>query len=116
KLILQMKSGITINIPLTEIEQIARPACLACSDFANDYSDISAGGLGSDDGYTTIMVRSTIGREVYSGALNKGYIENAGDEPLFQNNTDNKKIKKLIHEYAEKKYQRAQRHGTIKKN
>jgi len=116
KLILQMKSGITINIPLTEIEQIARPACLACSDFANDYSDISAGGLGSDDGYTTIMVRSTIGREVYSGALNKGYIENAGDEPLFQNNTDNKKIKKLIHEYAEKKHQRAQRHDTIKKS
>ncbi|MCF7918396.1 MAG: Coenzyme F420 hydrogenase/dehydrogenase, beta subunit C-terminal domain [Candidatus Cloacimonetes bacterium] len=108
KLILQMKSGITINIPLAEIAQIARPACLSCSDFSNDYSDISAGGLGSDDGYTTIVVRSTIGREVYSGALNQGYIENSGGGFLFQDGADNKKIQTLIHDFAEKKYQRSQ--------
>ena len=74
KLILHMKSGLKIQIPLEEVEQIAHDACLACSDFANDYADISAGGLGSDNGYTSIIVRNSIGKQVYSEALYKEYM------------------------------------------
>ncbi len=58
---LKLKSGITMHVPLEEIEEIARPACLACKLFANDFADISVGGLGSPDGFTTVMIRTING-------------------------------------------------------
>jgi coenzyme F420 hydrogenase subunit beta len=65
----------TIHVPLDELEEMARPACLACTDFANDYADISAGGLGSSDGYTTVLLRTAKGNRIYAEALSHGYIE-----------------------------------------
>ena len=74
-LIISMRDGMTIHVPFEEVDEIARPACLACTDFANDYADFSAGGLGSPAGYTTILVRTERGNQVYSDALRQGYIE-----------------------------------------
>jgi coenzyme F420 hydrogenase subunit beta len=65
----------TVHVPLDELEEIARPACLACSDFANEYADLSAGGLGSPDGYTTILLRTQAGNRIYGEALGHGYVE-----------------------------------------
>jgi coenzyme F420 hydrogenase subunit beta len=48
---------------------------MACPDFANEFADISAGGLGSPDGYTTVVVRTSLGQELYNGALQDGAIE-----------------------------------------
>jgi coenzyme F420 hydrogenase subunit beta len=73
--VLKMKSGITMHIPLDEVETIARPACLACEDFANVYSDIAVGGLGSPDGYTTTLIRTIGGKRVFTDAVRRGYIE-----------------------------------------
>jgi coenzyme F420 hydrogenase subunit beta len=50
------------------MDEFARPACLACSDFANEFADISCGGLGSPDGYTTVIVRTAAGEKLYNGA------------------------------------------------
>ena len=72
-ILLQKSEGPTFEaVPRYEI---ARTACLACTDFANDYADISAGGLGSPDGYTTILIRTENGSDVYSEALRQGYVE-----------------------------------------
>jgi len=65
----------TIHLPFEAIDEIARPACFACTDFANDYADISVGGLGSPDGYTTTVVRSLLGERIYNGARQRSYIE-----------------------------------------
>ncbi|MEN8208183.1 MAG: Coenzyme F420 hydrogenase/dehydrogenase, beta subunit C-terminal domain [Candidatus Fermentibacteria bacterium] len=73
--IFNMKSGIQIYIPMNEVEKIARPACLRCSHFANDFADISVGGLGSPDGYTTVMVRTIEGKKRFADALAGGSIE-----------------------------------------
>jgi coenzyme F420 hydrogenase subunit beta len=64
-----------IHISLEEVESLARPACLACSDFSNEYADISVGGLGSLDGYTTTITRSIKGEELFRTAIDEGYIE-----------------------------------------
>lgn len=64
-----------IHLPFETVDEIARPACFACPDFSNDYADISAGGLGSPDGYTTIILRTLIGEKLYNGAKQKKYIE-----------------------------------------
>jgi len=72
---LRMKSGVTIRIPFEEIEDIARPACLVCRDFANAFADLSVGGLGSPDGYTTVVIRTALARSVFSRAVTRGYVE-----------------------------------------
>jgi coenzyme F420 hydrogenase subunit beta len=73
-----------VPVPFDELDEVARPACLACVDFGNDYADLSAGGLGSPDGYTTILVRTPKGSRVYGEALRHGYIE----ELLYQDRTE----------------------------
>jgi coenzyme F420 hydrogenase subunit beta len=78
--IISLRDGVTrdgqaIHMPFDELEEMARPACLACTDFANDYADLSAGGLGSPSGYTTVLIRTPKGSRIYGEALRQGYIE-----------------------------------------
>lgn len=68
------ENGEVVHIPFEAVDDIARPACMACSDFACDYADISCGGLGSPDGYTTTIVRTGIGEKIYNGAKQEKYI------------------------------------------
>ncbi|MFW9968912.1 MAG: Coenzyme F420 hydrogenase/dehydrogenase, beta subunit C-terminal domain [Candidatus Odinarchaeota archaeon] len=63
-----------IHIPFNQLDDYMRPACRACNDFTNLYSDISFGGLGSPEKYTTVMTRTKKGEEVLSKALNSGVL------------------------------------------
>ncbi len=74
-LIISLSDGRTIHVPFEEVDELARPACLACTDFANHYCDLAAGGLGSPDGYTTLLIRTDKGGQVYREAMRRGYIE-----------------------------------------
>jgi len=74
-LILQLKDQKIINIDFLDLNDIARSACFACRDFSNVYADISFGGIGSPDGYTTSLIRTEKGEEIYNNALKKGYIQ-----------------------------------------
>ncbi len=65
----------TLHIPFDVMDEFARPACFACTDFANEYADISCGGVGSPDGYTTTILRSTAGEALYNRAKQSGVIE-----------------------------------------
>jgi len=65
----------TLHIPFDVMDEFARPACFACTDFANEYADISCGGVGSPDGYTTAVLRTTAGEALYNRAKRDGAIE-----------------------------------------
>lgn len=82
-LVIKLIDGQERHIEFDDLKDVARPACYACRDFSNVYSDISFGGLGSQDGYTTVIIRTKIGEGVYKKALNEGYIE----EPLEANSS-----------------------------
>lgn len=73
--ILTTTSGQVRHLPFEVVDHIARPACMACPDFANDFADISVGGLGSPDGYTTTVIRTGIGQKIYNGAKHDGLIK-----------------------------------------
>lgn len=73
--ILQTEDGKTVHLPFRAVDEIARSACFACPDFANDYADISCGGLGSPDGYTTSVIRTAIGEKIFNGAKQAHAIE-----------------------------------------
>ena len=70
-----LNDGKSVHIPFDAIHDFARPACLKCTEFASDFADISVGGLGSLDGYTTVLIRTDSGQSVYQSALRLGYIE-----------------------------------------
>ena len=78
-LILKLKNGKNLHVDLERMHGFVRSACLACRDFANDFSDISFGGLGSPDGWTTVVIRTDIGVSMYQEALRHGYIEELDD-------------------------------------
>ena len=58
-----------LHIPFTKLNDYMRGACNACNDFTNIYADISFGGLGSPDKYTTILSRSEKGRSIILKAI-----------------------------------------------
>ncbi|MHA1344472.1 MAG: Coenzyme F420 hydrogenase/dehydrogenase, beta subunit C-terminal domain, partial [Promethearchaeota archaeon] len=65
----------TIHIPFSHLNDYMRSACLACRDFTNIYADISFGGLGSPDKYTTVITRTKKGEKLFSEAMDSGVIK-----------------------------------------
>lgn len=106
--IITLSNGITIHIPLEEVDIVARPACLTCSDFANEYSDISVGGLGSLEGYTTTMIRTDKGMDIYRTALNQGYIEEVDYKNIDERNISKTKMLAKIISFSNRKKLRAE--------
>lgn len=73
---LEFKSKGELNkYPLSEIDEYRSTSCKYCTDMAAENSDISFGGIGSPDGYTTVLARSSIGYEVFNAAIRAGFIE-----------------------------------------
>jgi coenzyme F420 hydrogenase subunit beta len=73
--IITRRGGEQVHVPFEDIDEIARKACFACPDFSADFADISCGGLGSPEGYTTTVLRTTAGERIFNGAKNEKFIE-----------------------------------------
>ncbi len=103
-----LRDGATIHLPLEEAEEMARPACLACTEFANDYADIAVGGLGSPDGYATILIRTEKGNRVYDGALRQGYIEERRFHDAAELRSEQTRMVAQVVAFARRKQERAE--------
>jgi coenzyme F420 hydrogenase subunit beta len=64
-----------IHVPLKEVDAFVRNSCKQCDDFTAEYADISVGGIGCPEGYSTIVARTTKGLELLKNAEKAGYIE-----------------------------------------
>ncbi len=73
--IIKLKNGETFHIDLEDLDPIVRSSCKACTDFTNYGSDISVGGLGSPDGYTTTIVRTRAAQRLVNHAIHLGYLD-----------------------------------------
>ena len=92
-IIVETYDGREETIPITE--RLHRPGCDACLDFAAVDADISAGSIGSDEGYTTILTRTHTGEFYLHSALENGCAEGV---PLEST--------KLIETFAQRKYRK----------
>jgi coenzyme F420 hydrogenase subunit beta len=63
-----------ITIPLKELDATVRPGCRTCTDFAAVDADISAGAVGAPKGYTTLLVRTPIGKSFIERAVASGQL------------------------------------------
>jgi len=75
KFIAYVEDKEVMNVPLEEIKACARGPCHICLDFTSEHSDISVGAVGSPKGWSTVIVRTEVGEEIFKGACEAGYIE-----------------------------------------
>ena len=91
-------------IQLDKLDFMKRDACRFCADYSGEFADISFGGLGSAEGWTTVITRTSIGRSLFADALRAAIEEyNFKDNPDY--NTQQAEDKLL--EWSEKKKQKA---------
>nr|MBA3388375.1 Coenzyme F420 hydrogenase/dehydrogenase, beta subunit C-terminal domain [Rubrobacter sp.] len=74
KLIVQDHDGETIfEEPIKDFHGAALKGCDECADFLGHAADISVGSVGSEDGYSSVLVRSEEGRAAFESVREKLY-------------------------------------------
>jgi coenzyme F420 hydrogenase subunit beta len=61
--------------PVKDLDAIASSSCAYCTDLTGMNSDLSCGNIGSDDGWTTVLVRSKRGDKVLKAVIKEGLVE-----------------------------------------
>ena len=61
--------------PVQDLSHAAASSCSYCRDFACKNADLSCGNIGSDEGWTTVLVRTIHGEQVLQEAAAEGIIE-----------------------------------------
>jgi coenzyme F420 hydrogenase subunit beta len=69
KLEVHMNDGSSFVVPMSELESTVRPGCHYCLDLTGVYSDLSAGAVGSPAGFTSIIVRTGVGKVFLDSAV-----------------------------------------------
>ena len=95
----KLKNGTIEHFDLDDLEPIVRSGCLACTDFSNYSADLSFGGIGSPEGYTTAIVRNQAAQRLINLAIRQGYLEE----------TDSKNALEMIESMAKRKKSRGER-------
>lgn len=65
---IHLKNGEIRHIRLEELDFMKRHACRFCNDYASEFADISFGGIGAEEGWTTAVIRSSAGEAFFSDA------------------------------------------------
>jgi coenzyme F420 hydrogenase subunit beta len=64
------------SVPVKELSAAVEKGCLRCPDFASKYADVAVGSVGSEDGRSTVIVRSDVGAKLVEGLdLAKGEVK-----------------------------------------
>ena len=70
-----LKTKETVKIPLSVAKRIIRKNCDICVELTSETSDISIGSIGSEDGWSTLIIRTEKGEQIVDGAINQKFIE-----------------------------------------
>jgi coenzyme F420 hydrogenase subunit beta len=68
KLMVHLHHGEVRYLPLDKLDFMKRYACLYCDDYAGEYADLSFGGLGAPEGWTTVIARTPRGCQIVDDA------------------------------------------------
>jgi coenzyme F420 hydrogenase subunit beta len=95
-LMIHLHNGQIKSIDLKDVSFMKRYACQYCSDYSSEFADISFGGIGSPEGWTTVITRTPLGRAIFADARDQT-IE------LFQNPEDIPKALAKVQQASSKK-------------
>ena len=74
-LLVHLKNGDVRTLPLDSLEFMRRHACRYCPDYSAEFADISFGGIGAEEGWTTVITRTPLGRAALAEAAAAGKLE-----------------------------------------
>jgi coenzyme F420 hydrogenase subunit beta len=72
---LHLRSGPIRSIALDDLDFMRRHACRYCPDYTAEFADIAFGGIGAEEGWTTVVARSPLGRAAFADAAGAGKLE-----------------------------------------
>ena len=75
RLIIKGKDSVLFKVPVKELSCYAMDGCHVCVDSTAEFADISVGGIGSEEGWSTVVVRSEVGEVFFKELLGAGCIE-----------------------------------------
>ena len=91
-LLVHLETGEVVAVLLDDLRSMKRPACNFCADFSAEYADISFGGLGADEGWTTVIARSAAGAKILSDSKDTAIEEN---RPTARSDLASQALKKV---------------------
>jgi len=72
---LEIRADETVTIPIEELEETMMESCHLCVDYTAELADISVGSVGSPKGWSTVIVRSELGDELFNNAVSTENLE-----------------------------------------
>jgi coenzyme F420 hydrogenase subunit beta len=66
-----------LDVGTKELEPYMSQPCQYCIDYVAELADISVGAVGSEDGWTTVIVRSELGQKLFDSAVRAKAIQSA---------------------------------------
>lgn len=105
-LMVHLKGGEKRSFPLQDLDFMKRFACRYCSDYSAEFADLSFGGIGAPEGWTTVLTRTPVGRALYAAARGT-VIEDykPGEDPHGA-----RRALRTVEEWSDGKKERAARH------
>ena len=113
-LFIHLENGEIRTIPLDQLGFMRRFACQYCDDYSAEYADISFGGIAAEEGWTTIVARTPLGRAAFAHARGEGDVEihPEAKDPRFAG-----EVKAKVQEWSKKKRKQSEinRDNLVKK-
>ena len=72
---LNLKNGKQYKISLTKAKTVVRKNCHICVELTSETSDISVGSIGSENGWSTLIIRTEKGEKIIEDAIKQKYIK-----------------------------------------
>lgn len=66
---------IVVDVPVRELDEYVSASCRYCIDYTSEFADISVGGIGSPDGWNTVIVRTEVGEGLFESARKANAVE-----------------------------------------
>jgi coenzyme F420 hydrogenase subunit beta len=68
ELMIHLRNQDVRYVPLNQLDFMKRHACHYCDDYSAEFADLSFGGIGAEEGWTTVAIRTPIGRAIFADA------------------------------------------------
>lgn len=68
RFMVHLQNGDTRIMPLEDLDFMKRYACRYCPDYSSEFADVSFGGIGAAEGWTTVITRTPLGRAIFASA------------------------------------------------
>ena len=70
-----LKNGEQRKISLSTAKTVVRKNCNICVELTSETSDVSVGSIGSENGWSTIIIRTEKGEKIINGAIKQKYLK-----------------------------------------